>query len=272
VGEIRVAMPTGEDLATGEDSLLEALARQAGPALRNVQLAAELQSRLEEISRQADQLRASQQRLVAAQDAAARRLERDLHDGAQQQLVAMMITARLARQFARTDPDRAEALLAELQTAGQDTLETIRDLARGIYPPKLAQDGLRAALEAHVRRSAVPVRIESNGLPRFAPEIEAAVYFCVLEAVQNVAKYARATDAVVRLDASGDRLAFSVADDGRGFDPSTAVRGSGLQNMQDRLEALGGGLTITSSPGAGTEVAGWLPARTLTTTKDGEAT
>jgi signal transduction histidine kinase/plastocyanin len=270
VGQIHVAMPPGAELAPGEDALLEVLARQAGPALHNVQLAAELQTRLEEISRQADQLRASQQRLVAAQDAAARRLERDLHDGAQQQLVAMMITARLARQVARTDPDAAERLLAELQAAGQDTLDNIRDLARGIYPPKLALDGLGAALEAHVRRSPVPVRIESNGLPRFGPEVEAAVYFCVLEAIQNVAKYAGATGATVRLDAADDRLAFSVTDDGRGFDPGSSLRGSGLQNMQDRLEALGGGLAVTSSPGQGTRVAGWLPART-STTKEGEA-
>jgi signal transduction histidine kinase/plastocyanin len=259
VGNIRVAMPGGQGVAPDEQSLLEVLARQAGPALHNVQLAEELQERLAQISRQADELRASQQRIVAAQDAAARRLERDLHDGAQQQLVAMAITARLARQVARDDPDRAERLLADLQSAARETLESIRDLARGIYPPLLAQEGLRSALQAHVRRSAVPVTIQANGLPRFAPETEAAVYFCVLEAIQNVAKYAGATGAIVGLEATEDGLTFTVSDDGRGFDPLATSRGSGLQNMEDRLEALGGGLTVTSSPGHGAEVAGWLP-------------
>ena len=259
IGAIRVSMPEGEAVDDERRALLDALARQAGPALHNVQLAAELQERLDEISRQAAELRASRQRIVSAQDAAARRLERDLHDGAQQQLVAMAITARLARQAAPGDPEKAERLLESLQSAATETLATIRDLAHGIYPPLLAQEGLKAALESQVRRSAVPVRIEADGVGRFAPEAEAAVYFCTLEALQNAAKYSGAETTTVRLSNGNGRLTFSVTDDGRGFDPAVMTPGAGLQNMEDRVAALGGTLTVTSAPGRGTTVEGWLP-------------
>jgi signal transduction histidine kinase len=256
VGELWVAKPPGEALSGDEDKLLSDFASQAGPALRNVQLTAELQGRLEEISAQAAELRASRQRLVAAQDAAARRLERNLHDGAQQQLVAIAVTARLARMIAVRDPPRAQELLANLQTAANEALDTIRDLARGIYPPLLADEGLVVALQAHVQKVGMHARIEGSGLHRYPSETEAAVYFCCLEALQNVAKYALASSTCVRLEETATWLCFSVEDDGRGFDPEATERGSGLQNIEDRLTALGGSLTIVSTRDGGTSVTG----------------
>jgi signal transduction histidine kinase/plastocyanin len=270
VGDLWVAKPPGEALSGDEDELLSDFAYQAGPALRNVQLTAELQARLDEISAQATELRASRQRLVEAQDAAARRLERNLHDGAQQQLVAIAVTARLAKMIAATDPARAEELLANLQTASNEALDTIRDLARGIYPPLLADEGLVVALQAHVQKGVVPTRIESGGLHRYPSETEAAVYFCCLEALQNVAKYARASNSCVRLEETAGWLRFSVDDDGRGFDPDATKRGSGLQNMEDRLAALGGSLTIVSTPGGGTSVKGQVPVGAAV--RNGQAT
>jgi signal transduction histidine kinase/plastocyanin len=263
VGRIAVAKPRGDPLTTAEDELLVNLAAQAGLAMRNVRLTAELQARLEEISRQAAQLRASRQRIVAAQDAAARRLERNIHDGAQQQLVAIAVTARMARNVATEDPQKAGELLDGLERLAQETVEDLRDLARGIYPPLLSDRGLAAALRAQVGKGSVPVDVDSDGIGRYSQEIEAAAYFCCLEALQNVAKYANASRAIVRLHERDGTLVFEVEDDGSGFDVSATAHGSGLQNMTDRVAALGGGVEIDSRPGMGTTVVGRIPARRL---------
>ena len=265
VGDIWVAKPPGEALSPAEINLLNDLANQAGTALRNVQLTAELLERLEQISAHANELQASRQRLVRAQDAAARRLERDLHDGAQQQLVTIALTARLARELADRDPERSRQLLTDLGQQAQDTLDTVRDLARGVYPPLLAEAGLAVALGAHAEKVAMPVTIDANGgLGRYPPESEAAVYFCCLEALQNVRKYAHATTARIHLAGGATHLDFTVTDDGIGFEEETTPRGSGLQNMADRIGALGGSLTIRSRPGAGTEVTGTIPVGRIT--------
>ncbi|MGH2590897.1 MAG: sensor histidine kinase, partial [Actinomycetota bacterium] len=150
---------------------------------------------------------------------------------------------------------KARTMLTELQGETTEALETLRDLARGIYPPLLADKGLAAALEAQVRKSPVPASVEADGVGRYVQDVEAAVYFCVLEALQNVAKYAEASRVVVRLDDADGTLRFAVEDDGMGFDPGSA-RGTGLTNMRDRLEALGGRLDVRSAPGHGTTVAG----------------
>jgi len=142
-------------------------------------------------------------------------------------------------------------------------LEDLRDLARGIYPPLLADQGLVAALQAQARRASVPVEIEVEGLGRYPQEAEAAVYFCVLEALQNVAKYAGATHAVVRLHEDGGHVAFVVEDNGSGFDTSTTSYGTGLQGMADRLSAQGGTLEVRSQPGEGTTVTGRVPVGAL---------
>jgi signal transduction histidine kinase len=204
-------------------------------------------------------LRASRRRLVAAQDEERRKLERNIHDGAQQQLVALAVKARLARQLSERDPSRSGALLGEIEGETQVALDDLRDLARGIYPPLLADQGLAAAIEAQGRRSPTPVTVRAAGLGRFPPDVEAAVYFCVLEALQNVAKYANASEVVVELRHRDDRLTFEVRDDGVGFDPATAPRGTGLQGMADRIEAVGGALDVRSARGRGTTVAASIP-------------
>jgi signal transduction histidine kinase len=203
-----------------------------------------------------EELRASRQRLLAAQDEERRKLERNLHDGAQQQLVALQVQLRLAEQLVGRDAERQRELLGRLKEATGQALEDLRDLARGIYPPLLADRGLPAALEAQARRAPVPVEVEPDGVGRHERDVESAVYFCVLEALNNVAKYAGATRAVVRLSEAEGGMRFEVEDDGRGFDPRRTGYGTGLQGMADRLEAIGGTLDVRSAPGEGTTVTG----------------
>jgi len=254
LGALTVTRRKGESLTPVEEKLLSDLARQAGLVLRNVGLTAELLQRMED-------LRASRQRLVAAQDEERRRLERNLHDGAQQNLVALKVKLGLAEMFAEKDPARASATLAELKADTDEALETLRDLARGIYPPLLADKGLVAALESQARKATLPVEVEADGIGRYPQDIEAAVYFCCLEALQNLQKYAGASRSIIHLgDHDGD-LSFEVEDDGKGFDPATTPRGSGLTNMADRLDALGGGVELESSPGAGTTLRGRVPVQ-----------
>jgi signal transduction histidine kinase len=250
LGALTVAKRRGESLAPDEEKLLRDLAAQAGLVLRNAGLTAELLARLED-------LRASRERLVTAQDEERRRLERDLHDGAQQHLVGLKVKLNLAARQA-DDAALKEALTA-LQADADEAVEALRDLAHGIYPPLLAEQGLPAAIEAHARKSPLVVELEADGIGRYPQDIEAAVYFCCLEALQNVAKYADAARAVVRVSETDGDLHFAVEDDGAGFDPAATPRGSGLQNMADRAEALGGTLEVTSAPGAGTQVNGRLP-------------
>jgi signal transduction histidine kinase len=197
--------------------------------------------------------------LVSAQDHERRRLERNIHDGAQQQLVALSVKLRLAQSLVVKDPDETGRILEQLQTQTTETLEDLRDLARGIYPPLLADKGLVAALESQTRRSVVPVEVNPDGTGRYPQEVEAAVYFSVLEALQNVAKYAHASRAEVRLLQSDAALVFEVDDDGVGFDPASTEHGTGLQGIADRLAALDGRIEIRSRPGGGTVVTGTIP-------------
>ena len=252
LGALTVTKRQGESLTPIEQKLLDDLAHQAGLVLKNVGLTAELLARL-------DDLRASRQRLVAAQDEERRRLERNLHDGAQQNLVAIKVKLGLAEMMADRDPAKAAELIGQLKGDTDEALETLRDLARGIYPPLLADKGLAAALEVQARKATLPVAVDAGGVGRHPQEIEAAIYFCVLEALQNVQKYANASRANVRLRVAGGELAFEVQDDGDGFDPTTQTKGAGTQNMGDRLDALGGGLAVGSAPGDGTTVSGRLP-------------
>jgi signal transduction histidine kinase len=252
LGALSLSKRPGEALTPVEENLVAHLAAQAGLVLKNVGLTADLQARLAE-------LRASRQRLVGAQDEERRRLERNLHDGAQQHLVAIKVKLGLVEMLATTNPERARVALTELKGDADEALETLRDLARGIYPPLLADRGLPAALESQARKATVPVTVEAGGVGRYSQEIEAAVYFCCLEALQNLQKYARATRAVIRLCPGDGALRFEVVDDGVGFDVATTRKGSGLTNMVDRLEAVGGGVDVSSSPGSGTSLRGWLP-------------
>jgi signal transduction histidine kinase len=252
LGALTVTKRRGESLTPIEQKLVDDLAHQAGLVLKNVGLSADLQARL-------DELRASRQRLVHAQDLERRRLERNLHDGAQQHLVALKVKLGLAEMLLSRDPEKAAAILEQLKGDTDEALETLRDLARGIYPPLLADKGLVVALESQARKATVPVAIEASGIERYAQDVEATVYFCVLEALQNVQKYAHASHVIVHLRVEGRELTFEVSDDGEGFDTDVATRGTGLTNMADRVDALGGALDVTSRPNGGTTITGTLP-------------
>ena len=247
LGSLRVTSSLREPLTPAGERLVQAVAGQAGLVLRNAGLV--------------EDLRASRQRLVAAADQARRGLERNLHDGAQQQLVALRISLGLARQMVQSSPEEAVGLLAQTEHQAEEALAELRELARGIYPPLLADLGLPAALQAQAGKAALPVTVEAPALCRYPQEIEAALYFCVLEALQNVAKYAHASAARVTLGHDDQHLTFTVTDDGTGFDPATTPMGTGLQGMMDRLAALGGTLDITSIPGHGAKITGRVPHR-----------
>jgi signal transduction histidine kinase len=247
LGLLTVTKPPSEPLSPVEEKLVADLAGQAGLVLAN--------------SRLIEDLRASRQRLVAAQDAERRRLERNLHDGAQQQLVALAVRLRLARTTASKDLAETDRMLEQLEGDVTDALENLRELARGVYPPLLADRGLAAAIEAQARRSPVPVHVEADGIGRYPQELETAVYFCTLEALQNAAKYAQANEVAVSLLEDHGELVLSIRDDGLGFDRAETPLGAGLQNMADRLAALGGTLTVRSHPGAGTTIEGRAPVR-----------
>jgi signal transduction histidine kinase len=252
LGALSIAKKPGDPVTATEERLVRDLAGQAGLVLRNVALTEALMDNIE-------QLRASRQRLVAAQDEERRKLERNLHDGAQQQLVALTLKLRLLQQFVDKDPAKAVSLAEELQGEAASALDDLRDLARGIYPPLLADQGLVVALESQARRSAVPLAVEGDHVGRYSRETEAAIYFACLEALQNVAKYARASRAVVRLSEDNGHVRFEVSDDGVGFDQSSTTYGTGLQGIADRLAAAGGQVAVTSTPGQGTVVSGAIP-------------
>jgi signal transduction histidine kinase len=245
LGALAVTMPANDPIGPGRQRLLRDLADQAGLALRNVRLI--------------EELRASRQRLVAAEDEGRRRLERNIHDGVQQQLVALAVKLRLADGMIDRDTTKAHDAIAALQDDASAALEDLRDLARGIYPPLLADQGLRAALEAQAQKATTPVRVDGVSIGRYPREIESTVYFCALEAMNNIAKYAEATAASVRLEQRDGFLRFTVRDDGRGFDPRATAGGTGLQGMTDRLEAVGGSLLVESAIGSGTTVIGTVP-------------
>ena len=245
LGALSVDMPAADPMTPNRERLVRDLASQAGLVLRNVRLVQDL--------------RESRRRLVAAQDEERRRLERNIHDGAQQQLVALQVRQRLAEQLIDRDPAKAKEMLEQIQIDTGAALDDLRDLARGIYPPLLADKGLEAALESQARKATVPVTVDAAGVGRFSQEIEAAVYFSALEALQNTAKYAEARSVTITLHRTDDALSFIVTDDGRGFDPTSNGYGTGLQGIADRLGALEGDVTVDSAPGRGTVVSGRLP-------------
>jgi signal transduction histidine kinase len=248
LGALTVTLAANDPMNPTKAKLARDMAAQAGLVLRNVRLI--------------EDLRESRRRIVSAQDERARTLERNIHDGAQQQLVALSVKLRLATGLLERDPAKARDLLEELQGQTTETLEDLRDLARGIYPPLLADKGLPAALEAQARKSPVAVTVRPDGVGRYGQDVESAVYFCCLEALNNVAKYADASSVEIRLRQSDGALRFEVADDGVGFEPGATTRGTGLQGIADRLDALGGRLEIRTAPGKGTTLVGLVPSPT----------
>ena len=257
LGALSLHKPPNEPLTSTEDELIVHLASQAGLVLRNAALTAELGATI-------DELRASRRRLVEAQDAERQKIERNLHDGAQQQLIALTIHLALLEESA-DDPAAVRELTPAVKDGVRAALDDLRNLARGIYPPLLAEQGLVPALQAQARKASLPVEIDADGIGRYPQDTEAAVYFCTLEALQNITKYASASRATVGLSRSAGSLRFIVTDNGTGFDTATTRYGTGLQGMADRLAALGGALQVRSQPGYGTILSGQLPLPHLLT-------
>jgi signal transduction histidine kinase len=210
------------------------------------------------LSAKAQALQQSRARLVTATDRERRRIERNLHDGAQQRLVAAAIQARVAHRLLATSPEQASAGLARLAGELQDAAGELRDLAHGIYPPQLTEHGLEAALRAAAARSPLPTTVHAAGLGRYPPEIEGSVYFCCLEALQNAIKHAGERAAVTITVQDRDGLSFDVRDTGAGCRPEAIHAGHGFTNMSDRLGAVGGTLAIHTQPGTGLHLHGHI--------------
>lgn len=252
LGALNLLLPSGQELGEDDRRLAEQVASGMGLALRNQSLTERLEARVEE-------LRESRRRLVAVQDETRRRLERDLHDGAQQQLVALKVKLGLGTAIAEKDGAiKTAEVLGRLSVAADRAVDALREFARGVYPPLLEAEGLGAAVSAQARRAPVPVTVDTDGIGRYPREVEATVYFCVLEALRNTIQHAGATQARVSLSQSNGLVEFQVSDDGAGFDSDTTP-GSGLTTMIDRIDAISGELTIHAEPGNGTTVTGTVP-------------
>ena len=246
LGALSVDMPAADPMTPNRERLVHDLASQAGLVLRNVRLVQDL--------------RESRRRLVAAQDEERRKLERNIHDGAQQQLVALQVRQRLAEQLIDRDPAKAKAMLEQIQTDTGAALDDLRDLARGIYPPLLADKGLAAALESQARKASIPVTVDAEGVgPLLAGDRGGRLLLDLGGAAEHREVRGGHVGHGHAADAANEQLTFSVTDDGRGFDPASNGSGTGLQGMADRLGALEGEATVESAPGRGTVVSGRLP-------------
>ena len=241
--------------------LLETLGHQAALALHNARLAAEARDRLEQIHLQAAELAASRTRIVEAEEAARRRIERDVHDGVQQELVALIARIALAQNQLSRDPSLVTRTLADLQLEARQALDDLRELVGGIHPSVLSDYGIVGAIEARASRLPLGVTIECDRelrATRFSETVEGAVYFLVSEGFANALKHSGAERVVVRLDQEDGELVVAVSDHGRGFDVATA-EGSGLSGLADRIDALGGQFGVESRPGGGTCLTARLP-------------
>ena len=253
VGALSLAKRPGEGASSADRRLVEELAGQAALLLANTRLRSRLGDRLEE-------LRTSRQRMLAAHDRARHALERDLHDGAQQELVALKVKLGLARTIATREgaPEMADHL-ADAAGIADQAVDTLRDVARGIYPPLLESEGLAPALSALANRADLSVDVLDRTTRRYSREIEATAFFCVREALMNAVLHADAEHAHVELDGGDTALTAVVADDGNGFDPEQRSQGDGLTHMNDRADAAGGTLVVASRPGHGTTITLELP-------------
>ena len=267
IGEIAITKPANEPLRPAERVLLEDLAGHAGLALHNVRLASDLQTKAEELATQTQEIERSRGRLVTARDAQRRRLERELRDGIGTELAAIRDEVGADARRVTVDPDGVQRSLDELGVRANTALDELRDVARGIFPPLLIDKGLAAALESYVRKSAAETTIDIDPRvagTRFEPAAENAVYFCCVQALQNAQRHALGANVTIRLSIGEPGvLAFDVTDDGAGFDPATVESREGMQIMTDRIAALGGTITVDSSPGRGTTISGRIPAAVL---------
>ena len=252
--------PDALPFSTADDRGLAEVARRLAIVLRNRSLDEALQATLADLRRANADLQASRRRLVTTADAERKRIERDLHDGAQQHLVALAVGIRLVRDSLAECASPADIeLLDELDRGVRESIGSLRALAHGIYPPLLRDSGLEEALRAAAKRSALPVTVSASNLGRHPEQVEAAVYFCCLEALANAGKHAPGSTVTITLQAVPGELRFEVADSGPGFDPATTPAGSGLSNMADRIGALGGEVAWRAAPGHGTVVVGRTP-------------
>jgi signal transduction histidine kinase len=258
LGALSVTKKRGDAFTPTEEKLVGNLAAQAGLVLRNVGLSEQLMARLAD-------LRASRERLVTAQDRERQRLERDLRDGAQAGLAGLAGKLAEAARALDHDETRAKELLNEVTSEIATALANLRELARGIYPPLLADLGVAAALDAQARKAAIDVSVEADRVGRYPEEIEAAVYFCALEALRSAAGQAGASRARVRLWVSGGDLRFEISGDGQG----NGRWGADLQAMADRIDALGGEIRVDAGHGPGTRINGRVPAATGLPVQDG---
>ena len=248
-----VAALTHDRALEADPTLMTAGTAMAGVVLDNLRLAADADRALREMRR-------SRARLAKTAEEERRRIERDLHDGAQQRLVALRVELGLTEDLLADHPDQAAEQLHRLEHEVDQALDELRSLAHGVYPPLLAAGGLIAALQAAALRVRIPVHLETEHVGRYRPEIESAVYFCLLEALQNVLKHAgEARRIVIRLDGGQRQLRFSLRDDGDGAPGGAIHRGAGITNMTDRLAAVGGEVDVVSTPRVGTLVRGRVP-------------
>lgn len=260
-GLLVLERPDGDDdFSEEDDRVLTELARQVGLALQNSELDNALKATLEEVKRKNVELQESRARVVASGDAERRKIERNLHDGAQQHLVALAVKLRLVQRLGEVDPDKAMALVEEARNDVLATVEEVRALAHGIYPPLLMDRGLPEALRAAAGRASLPTEVVVDDIGRFSQEVEAAVYFCCLEALQNAGKHAGEVATItVTVEVVEGGIGFEVRDTGLGFELGSGVRGHGFVNMADRLGAIGGTVEVWSAPGQGTRIRGRIP-------------
>jgi signal transduction histidine kinase len=257
---LRVRENDRQPLTPVAEKLFAGLAAQAGLVLRAAALRVELSQRLAELSARAGELQSSRERLVDTQDDERRRLERDIHDGAQQHLVALAVNLRLAQALVARSSDRVDQVLAAQVEAVREAIATLTRLSRGIYPSLLAEQGLVPALQAAAAISPLRVTVYSEPFPRLELDTLAALYFCCLEALQNVAKHSGAQQASVRLTCRDGQIVLLVEDNGAGFDQAAVLAASGLANMRDRIDAVGGWLQVRSAPRDGTRIEFRVPA------------
>jgi signal transduction histidine kinase len=249
----RMAALVHDDSLAQDPALVQAAASYALGALENDRLVGRLRLSLDELTQ-------SRARIVAVGDRERRRIERDLHDGAQQRLVALRI--RLGMVAERQDGDSAVGAdtIRDLEHEVDATIDEVRSFARGIYPSLLAERGLTEALRAAGRSAALPTMVNASTIGRYAPEVEATVYFSCMEALQNAVKHAHGATGVTITLTHNPHLRFEVSDDGEGFDAERMEAGVGITNLRDRLSAVGGELRVDSAPGRGTRISGSIPA------------
>jgi len=261
LGAFSVVPGGGRQLTPLEERLFTGLAAQSTIALRTAGLRADLGRQLHDLRERTTDLQDARRDLIARQDAERQRLERNIHDGAQQEIIALLVSLRLTKTLLIRAPDRAGSLLTEQPAAAQDAIETLSGLSRGLYPRVLTDEGAEAALRAVTRIGSIPVRFTAAGVQRYPPEIEAALYFGCLEALQNASKHAEPSTIWMDIREADGSVQFTVSDDGRGFLPHATT--GGMAALTDRVESVGGSVTVRSAPGSGTTVHGTIPLRAV---------